>query len=94
VKTVTIRVTKEDIKYGVYADKRACPVAFAVARLLKKPVIVYPWFVFEELDPLVHAYPGVRKLFPTTKKMNKFINAFDSEQKVVPTSFRVRLETV
>jgi hypothetical protein len=92
VKTVTISVTKEDIKNGVLRNTHYCPVAPATKRALgRNDITVFPYGVrVAANEPWVVG--GL--LFTPTARMEAFIEAFDKEKKVKPTSFRVRLETV
>jgi hypothetical protein len=91
VKTVTIRVTKEDIKHGVLRHMHYCPVALATKRALGRSDIAVFSFVVRAAtgdEPLAIG----DLLFNSTTRMRAFIEAFDKEKKVKPTSFRVRLE--
>lgn len=76
-----IEVTQEDIDIGVAQASRYCPVALAVKRATKKPVMVHPTYVAFE--------SGERVSVPND--VTWWISAFDAGAKGMPFSFALEV---
>lgn len=85
---MVIRVTKTDIKRGQPSIDDNCPVA----RALRRQVSPRRKFAVDGAEAIVLTASGERRLatIKMPKKVNVFINAFDSNDDVRPFTFVIR----
>lgn len=86
MKTVTIRVTEEDINNGVAFEPGKCAVALAASRCLGGKCSV-----FEEDDGF-QIELGCLDSIVLPDKVQEFIRRFDEHGLVEPISFQVELD--
>ena len=89
--TLTINVTKNDIKEGDVRKCRSCPVARAITRRLRKPYFASA-SVFKILIVDDDA-PSSRSLSNVPRSVGAFITDFDRRRKVDPFSFEIEIPT-
>ena len=80
MKTITIRVTADDIKFGLHADVDSCPIARAMGRATGKR-----WRVSRNY--LWHRHLEIK----TPVAVRRWIRIFDHYLKVKPFTFKVRI---
>lgn len=86
MKSVTVRVTREDIRKGCRFGGSTCPIALAISRALSLPADVGP-----NNFQLCHEPLFGRTNHPLPLSAQRFIDRFDAELAVKPFSFKLRI---
>lgn len=84
MKTYTVRVTAKDIENGKHNHCFECPVARAMRRATKKPLLV----TTTAIEMIVRQY---MKPFRLPDLVAKFIERFDAKKRVRPFTFKIKL---
>ena len=83
-KTITINVTQDDIDNGKRFDTFACPIAKSLSRQgFKRPVVGI-------VNAFVDGENGQRVIYDMPQSAGSFIDKFDSEMMVKPSTFRFK----
>lgn len=91
--TLQVNVTRRDIKTGISANCKKCPVARAIARRLRPgtKIRVEPRYIAFEDRRIRSGFERVYEAWYLPREVTQFIFRFDIGRRVRPFSFCVEL---